>query len=137
MGEHTITQNELDLAKASLAGSFGRSLEQPSTIARFAINTELQELPANYYQNYLQNLDALTLEQVNTVAANYVRGDNLQITVVGKVDDFANQMARFGDVQYYTVTGDPEDRKSTRLNSSHVKISYAVFCLKKKRRNTA
>src|SRR5690606_40547894 len=28
--------------------------------------------------------------------------------------------------------GVPEDRKSTRLNSSHVKISYAVFCLKKK-----
>src|SRR5690606_41533344 len=27
-----------------------------------------------------------------------------------------------------------KDRKSTRLNSSHVKISYAVFCLKKKRR---
>src|SRR5690606_41047395 len=26
-----------------------------------------------------------------------------------------------------------QDRKSTRLNSSHVKISYAVFCLKKKR----
>src|SRR5437660_5088270 len=29
---------------------------------------------------------------------------------------------------------DPEDRKSTRLNSSHVAISYAVFCLKKKKR---
>src|SRR5690606_40311844 len=28
-----------------------------------------------------------------------------------------------------------EDRKSTRLNSSHVKISYAVFCLKKKTNN--
>src|SRR5690606_39580568 len=28
---------------------------------------------------------------------------------------------------------DRRDRKSTRLNSSHVKISYAVFCLKKKR----
>src|SRR5690606_41345893 len=28
------------------------------------------------------------------------------------------------------------DRKSTRLNSSHVKISYAVFCLKKKKRYT-
>src|SRR3712207_6973262 len=27
----------------------------------------------------------------------------------------------------------PEDRKSTRLNSSHANISYAVFCLKKKR----
>src|SRR5437868_9113812 len=30
--------------------------------------------------------------------------------------------------------GRPADRKSTRLNSSHVSISYAVFCLKKKRR---
>src|SRR5438067_10301019 len=29
-----------------------------------------------------------------------------------------------------------EDRKSTRLNSSHVSISYAVFCLKKKKLNT-
>src|SRR5690625_6882946 len=30
----------------------------------------------------------------------------------------------------------PGDRKSTRLNSSHVAISYAVFCLKKKKKNT-
>src|SRR5436309_10383087 len=30
--------------------------------------------------------------------------------------------------------GTAEDRKSTRLNSSHVKISYAVFCLKKKKK---
>src|SRR3712207_7198579 len=30
-----------------------------------------------------------------------------------------------------------EDRKSTRLNSSHANISYAVFCLKKKKQNTS
>src|SRR3712207_7487571 len=30
----------------------------------------------------------------------------------------------------------PEDRKSTRLNSSHANISYAVFCLKKKNTNS-
>src|SRR2546430_6712117 len=29
-------------------------------------------------------------------------------------------------------SGEPKDRKSTRLNSSHSQISYAVFCLKKK-----
>src|SRR2546430_5620223 len=35
------------------------------------------------------------------------------------------------------VAGDParQDRKSTRLNSSHSQISYAVFCLKKKKKN--
>src|SRR3712207_9010950 len=32
--------------------------------------------------------------------------------------------------------GLPVDRKSTRLNSSHANISYAVFCLKKKRKYT-
>src|SRR5215211_9127857 len=31
----------------------------------------------------------------------------------------------------------PEDRKSTRLNSSHTVISYAVFCLKKKKKQIA
>src|SRR3712207_6933906 len=31
------------------------------------------------------------------------------------------------------ITTHPEDRKSTRLNSSHANISYAVFCLKKKK----
>src|SRR5207249_11528192 len=33
------------------------------------------------------------------------------------------------------VDADEADRKSTRLNSSHVSISYAVFCLKKKTKN--
>src|SRR3989442_5337419 len=33
-------------------------------------------------------------------------------------------------------SGEEADRKSTRLNSSHVRISYAVFCLKKKKRMT-
>src|SRR3712207_7594021 len=33
----------------------------------------------------------------------------------------------------HAVVSNPEDRKSTRLNSSHANISYAVFCLKKKK----
>src|SRR5690606_20998894 len=35
---------------------------------------------------------------------------------------------------YFDCGAPGEDRKSTRLNSSHVKISYAVFCLKKKKK---
>src|SRR3712207_7609715 len=33
------------------------------------------------------------------------------------------------------AVGEQEDRKSTRLNSSHANISYAVFCLKKKKKS--
>src|SRR5690606_18485651 len=42
------------------------------------------------------------------------------------VFDLDDKLAALGSI-------DDKDRKSTRLNSSHVKISYAVFCLKKKK----
>src|SRR3989454_1847757 len=45
-----------------------------------------------------------------------------------------------GVVMDWTTIGAPPpmgDRKSTRLNSSHLVISYAVFCLKKKKKNAA
>src|SRR5690348_17527600 len=56
------------------------------------------------------------------------------------------QRRQFGDDTHGETTGDIDDenaprkprggdRKSTRLNSSHPSISYAVFCLKKKRKN--
>src|SRR5437899_8506272 len=39
-------------------------------------------------------------------------------------------------IHWQPVIFDLKDRKSTRLNSSHLGISYAVFCLKKKKKNT-
>src|SRR5256885_4967040 len=61
------------------------------------------------------------------------------VTVVnrrgGTVDsvDASRIVVRVNDEE--TTAGEPgvEDRKSTRLNSSHLVISYAVFCLKKKK----
>src|SRR5439155_11532330 len=48
--------------------------------------------------------------------------------------DFQAPLGEFGQVRphYYMLRRLHSDRKSTRLNSSHVAISYAVFCLKKK-----
>src|SRR3712207_8642008 len=54
----------------------------------------------------------------------------------------ADRITRYSDVRAYTAQAPSrlevmasEDRKSTRLNSSHANISYAVFCLKKKKNN--
>src|SRR2546428_7390238 len=56
---------------------------------------------------------------------------------------YEHQLVRPGDLSrldaaFFTMNGIVRnaDRKSTRLNSSHDQISYAVFCLKKKKRNT-
>src|SRR3712207_7596953 len=49
------------------------------------------------------------------------------------VDDQELDELRHAEGQHHEVgAADPQDRKSTRLNSSHANISYAVFCLKKK-----
>src|SRR3712207_8351489 len=40
-----------------------------------------------------------------------------------------------GDREWLAAAAAEGDRKSTRLNSSHANISYAVFCLKKKKKN--
>src|SRR5215469_17572297 len=45
-----------------------------------------------------------------------------------------NNHCRSGRFRRWIVRHGAEDRKSTRLNSSHVEISYAVFCLKKKKK---
>src|SRR5256885_4182702 len=47
----------------------------------------------------------------------------------------ANQQLRVLSRQLFHIQEEERDRKSTRLNSSHLVISYAVFCLKKKKKN--
>src|SRR5690606_39509068 len=56
----------------------------------------------------------------------------------GTVEDFLVEASHQGMLSFRQINHsiDVKDRKSTRLNSSHVKISYAVFCLKKKKNNT-
>src|SRR5258708_10866794 len=56
-------------------------------------------------------------------------GGGIHVRLVAPADHRASYYA-----QRFNV---PEDRKSTRLNSSHQIISYAVFCLKKKKNHDA
>src|SRR3712207_8019411 len=50
----------------------------------------------------------------------------------GRVSTYLAKEGDEGDARMKVAQHGDEDRKSTRLNSSHVNISYAVFCLKKK-----
>src|SRR2546427_7062542 len=51
----------------------------------------------------------------------------------GPQGDAASRAAHFRPLSPGRIRGTKGDRKSTRLNSSHSQISYAVFCLKKKK----
>src|SRR5690349_23414836 len=61
-------------------------------------------------------------------------GGNVGKHVAAREEIHRLQMRKAGRANLALVRQDSRDRKSTRLNSSHVEISYAVFCLKKKKK---
>jgi len=108
-----VTQKELDDAKASIIGSFARSLERPQTVASFAINTAKFNLPEDYYANYLKNVSAITLEDVKAAAEKYIKPDKANILIVGKGQEIAASLTKFGELKYFDIYGeqyDPNER---------------------------
>src|SRR5690606_41660911 len=74
---------------------------------------------------------AAMIESLRELQAEY-EGTDIHIELTGPpiwTSEMLN--AAVDDQVKFTIYGFALDRKSTRLNSSHVKISYAVFCLKK------
>src|SRR3989442_7499250 len=54
------------------------------------------------------------------------------LTPLGRESSWLTLLTSASSILSPAVSRDWSDRKSTRLNSSHVRVSYAVFCLKKK-----
>src|SRR2546427_8251178 len=72
-------------------------------------------------------------ELEDSVRKNIEQGfRHVRIQLGGYGSPQLSRNADFKDADF----GELGDRKSTRLNSSHSQISYAVFCLKKKKKNT-
>lgn len=115
MIDGNITEAELNLAKNSIAGSFSRSLESPQTVANFALNQAIYGLPADYYATYIQRLQAITIEDVKTIAKKYIKPENAHINIVGKAGEIASKLAAFGEVKYFDTYGNEVDPSLAKL----------------------
>ncbi len=103
-----VTQKELDLAKNQIAGSFSRSLENPQTVARFALNTSMYKLSKDYYATFLERLKAVTADDILATAKKYIKPANVNILVVGDKDASAAKLKGFsanGKVNFYDIYG--------------------------------
>lgn len=105
--DERVDEAELASAKAHISGSFGRSLENPATIANFAINTAKYNLPDDYYDNYVKNVAAVTPEEVQAVAQKLIHPDRAYIILVGKASEVAPGLKRFGELKYFDIYGNP------------------------------
>lgn len=104
-----VDATTLQEMKSYVSGTFAIGLESPQTIARYAINTELYDMPKDYYKNYLKNVNAVTVDDIQATAKKYVNPDAARIIVVGDKEEAA-KLKRFtanGTINYYNNYGDP------------------------------
>src|SRR5690606_40964604 len=102
--------------------------------SRSRAHRALPSFPTRRSSDLSQHGDAMVTDSVVIDLAPQNGHVALAVGSHGDAATFA-AVVRYPEVAGETlaqVTG--QDRKSTRLNSSHVKISYAVFCLKKKKK---
>lgn len=112
-----VTTDELQLAKNELTGSFAIGLEDPQTVARFAINIDMYKLPKDYYENYLTNLNAVTIEDVNAAAAKYILPFNYHIIIVGDRGAIEKKILKYDSDKKITFL-DPQGYPAAELKSA-------------------
>lgn len=127
--EANVSDEELSLTKNNMAGSFARSLERPQTVARFALNTIKQKLAPDYYQNYLQQLEAITKEDVLRVAQQYFTAKNCHIIVVGN-EEILPKLLPFdsdGRIEKLDAFGAPlKETKAADLSADQLIEKYVM-----------
>ncbi len=110
-GISTIKPEELANAKAKLKGNFIMSMERPETIARFAVTQKVQNLPDDFYANYLKSIDNVTVPQVQTAVAKVVMPKNTRIFVAGKGSEIGPELEKLGyPVKYYDAYAKPVEK---------------------------
>lgn len=82
--DEKVSEDVLQKAKAKFAGDFVLKLENPATIASYALSIETNDLDADFYENYLKRINAVTPDDLQRVANKYFKTDQLQIVIAGK-----------------------------------------------------
>jgi len=84
IAENGITQEELDEAKTYLTGAYPLRFDGNARIAGIMVGMQMQGLPIDYIATRNDKVNALTLEEVNRVAAELLQPENLHFTIVGQ-----------------------------------------------------
>ncbi len=80
-------------AKAKYVGNFIRRIENPQVGAKYAVDIKLNDLPKDFYETYLEKINAVSAEDVKRVANKYFNYPNgTRIIVVGKGSDVADNL---------------------------------------------
>ena len=95
-GDRPVTPAELAMAQASLTRGFARGFETGEQIARAITNLALYGLEADFYDRYVERIDAVTADQVTAAARRWLPSSAMTSVVVGDLSAVGGAMADLG-----------------------------------------
>lgn len=104
-----MTADELAFAKKGMTGGFALTFETPIQVGRALQSIVVYGLPEDYYQNYLKNINQVTLDDVKRVAAKYLDSRSMAIVVVGDVKTIRPSIEKLnvGEIVLCDTQGNP------------------------------
>ncbi len=113
--EEKVDEETLANVKAGYIGNFVMQIEKPQTIARYALNTKLYNLPDNFYENFIANINAVTADDILRVANKYFSYDNSRIVVVGKGSEVIAPLEKLGiPMFFFDKYGNPTEKPQAK-----------------------
>lgn len=86
---------ELDKAKSYLAGGFARSMETQEGVLEAVVHMKLHRLPSDFYDTYVERLQAVTAEGARRAARQFILPSELTVVAVGDGKAVRDGLARF------------------------------------------
>ena len=103
--EEKVPRDEFDRAKRTIVGSFALQLESPQSLLGNIVTQKLFGLPADYWDTYPRKISALTEEDVQRVARQYLDPARIQFVAVGDAKAIADVLKGFGTVERFDAEG--------------------------------
>ncbi|MGE5354894.1 MAG: M16 family metallopeptidase [Deltaproteobacteria bacterium] len=126
-----VSPEELKVVKSVMTGNFGMAMEDPNTIAEFALKTERYNLAKDFYPNYLKKLEAVSSDDVQKMAQKYLSPDKCNILVVGDKTILSEKLKKYGVVKQYDIFGKPvmEDKTTSPVMNLNELIKKNIEAL--------
>jgi zinc protease len=121
-----VTEKEITDAKSYLTGVFPIRLETQEGLTDQLVQTKMLGLPDDYLQVYRQHVQAVTVDQIQTVAQKYVKPDEAAIVIVGDGAQVIEQLEPYcKDIEFFNTSGKPKARPAAISDASPTALAGA------------
>jgi len=109
--DDAVTNKEIADAKSYLTGVFPIRLETQEGLIDQLVQIKMLGLPDNYLNLYRDELQAVTIEEIQRVATKYIKPDQAAVVIVGDGAQILNQLEPYSDdIEFFNTSGKRKDR---------------------------